>query len=476
MKKNRLLFFLLTFIFVLPIFAFSCNEVSFDDVNYLLSGKTAQEVIESLNSARLQTISNEIKMKLSTTSSYKFYTVSDESITNKNTQIKSTFFLGKDRDSNIFSSEELFYENKILVSSTNQTYEKQTTNYTTSAYVYTMEKFYNEGKENNISNVNYLRESFDYSPNTTLTNLYSNIVKRINANEFDTIYEKAYNGETYYKLVANVNGLENIKDKFFVNSSLFIKPELFFKNKSTDFVPEFSCEFGLREASGTIYITYFKLEYSIFNSRYEKYLDVSSKTTLDQYGDSVVVNGVDDRGEYVANTFVNLMNNTNSYCIFNKVDENGTIEETSYTVLKIAKHLENEYIKLDVFDYSIKIHSMQDNYYCVLSQLNANGGVEYKIYKITDVDQRVVEEITEGFNFYLNNFDFSVKYESKNTEESYYTFGSNSNAIKVYTSPLSEVTQIEKSINNQSTKLNIESYGINNSNLDVIYDFSNYFN
>ena len=474
MKKNKILFFLLIFIFALPLFAFSCNEASFDDISYTSSGRTPTEVIESINSARSQTISNEIKMKLHTTSIYNFFTVADQSITAKSIKKESTSFIGKDRDFNIFSSEENFYEDNVLLSSTNQIYEKQTVNNVTSAYCYKLHQDYSEDQENKILNAEYLRESFDYSTNTTITALYSNIVKRINANELDNVYEKTFNNETYYKMVAGVNGLENVKDKFLPDSNLFFQPELFFKNKSTDFVPSFSCEFGLKEASGAVYITYFKLDYAIYNSRYEKYLEVSSKTYLEQYGDSVIVNGVEDKGEYVANTFVNLMNKNNSYCKFNKIDDNGSVQEVSYTVLKIAKKLQSETGELNTFDYSIKVHSAQDNYYYVLSQLNDEGQVTHKTYKILDENSKTMEEVKNGLVFYLDDFDFSSKYESKNTDDSYYTFGRSENEMKVYTSSSNEITKIEKNKGNSITKLNIESYGINNSNLDVVKSISGY--
>ena len=64
MKKFKSVFFLFIFVLVSPLFAFACGETTFDDIPYVASSKTVEEVISEVDDTRDKMI-NSIGLKLS---------------------------------------------------------------------------------------------------------------------------------------------------------------------------------------------------------------------------------------------------------------------------------------------------------------------------------------------------------------------------------------------------------------------------
>lgn len=459
MKKHKWLICLLAFIFVLPIFNFACSEVKFEDVQYVLSGASIADVIETMDSARTQAISTEVKMKLQTNTKYTFRKTTDNKFSNKVIQKDVVSVIGKDRDDFFFSNEELTYENNSLISKATNIYEKQTENYVTRAYHYGILKNYGENESEE-----YVRERFDYSPTTSITNFYTDIVKRITENEFEAIYEKSFKGITYYKFLADVN---QIKNRFTVNKNVFESPELFEKESVNDYIMPFSCEVGLKETSGTVYVAYFKVDYPVYNTRAEKYLEVSSVTYLQQYGEDVNVLQVEDKGEHVARAFVDTMKKGDAYCVFNVVNAEGNNEETTFTTVQIQKE-DSETSKI-YFDYSTKAHFAQDDYYYKKGSVNSIGNVEYTTYKIDNAENKKWS-VNTTFENLLQNFNFNLQYVTKNVDESFYAFGEGPNQVKVYVQNNDIISYIQCG----NTKLYVQSYGIYDNNLDIVYNVEGY--
>ena len=470
MKKFRVFVLMILAVFVLPLFCFGCDEVTFDKVPYSWTDLMSRDIIDNVDYAKSQAILNEIKMNLETDIKFTFYETSDRRFSNKVFERKISSQIGKDRDSLIFSADEKKYVDNKITKETKDIYEKNTENYQTTAYCYKKEDIYSE---NRIDSTKYSREKFDYLTNTTLNNFYSNIINKIDYKELDVVYKKTFEDVSYYRLVADIDGLGNVKNKFSVVDLKANEPELFTKDQNLDFVQEFSCEFGLKEASGTVYLTYFRLDYSITNVRFEKYLEASATTVLTGYGDGVNVKDVEDRGLHLTSTFVDRLNSDKSYCEFNLIEEN-VIGATKYTALKIAKsetkQVEDRDVQVNFFDYVVKTRVMaEDKYYYVMGYLTSSGSLAYKTYQITNMQDKYWVEVSD-FEFNFKDFDFSLPYLSKeeveeaNIRYSAYTFksadSSANSTLKVLVGQTKDVSRIEGNFQNKGTKINVLSYGI----------------
>ena len=466
MKKYKTLFFLLIFVFVLPIFNFGCGEVAFEDVPYSLSSLTSSEIVEKVDTSKSQAISTEIKMKLNTKISFNFFGVRDESIRDREIKKEVVSYLGKDRDANIFSQTEKTFVDGDLCSTVEKTYEKGEQNSTNNIYCYTLSK---EIASDDVEVVtDFSRSKMDYTATTTLTNLYTSVINKISGEEFDSVYQKTFEDVTYYKMYADVNG---IKNKFSLNENIYNTPQLFEKKEKNDYIMSCSCEIGFKESSGSTYVSYFTINYSVYNTNREKYLEVKTKTVLDDYGDKVSVKEIgESKGEYIANGFVMQMNKNNSFCVYNRIINDVAEVDKTYSVLKIEKQDENDDTQT-YFEYAIKIVTTRDKYY-YLKRTTEEDATVYKMYEIDEENRKLREVDDVNIDEFLS-FNFSLKYEGvAEGNDKHYKFGvntSNTAIMKVYVND-DKVSVLK----NASAELQIQRSGIFNDDLDVIYNIDNY--
>lgn len=438
MKKFYKLALVLMFLF-LPIISFGCGELTFDDVPYEASSKPTAEVISSVDDSRNLMINYiGLKLKVKTVNTYSYMGI--ESVQEeKEVRDEVVTLLGKTSDNpSIAQIEKTRYINDVKTSYELKTYSHQAfLNGQEESYLYTFSQQFDE--EGNVTNTVFNRTTYN---NTIVSflNIYNEAVPVINSDFVDYTQHKEFEGTNYYKLNADVYGLEKLKDNFTQDNSLYESPKLFVKNSLQDYVFSFGCEFGLKTTENYDYITYSTLNYQIENSLRKVYLKVSSKSILETYGDALEVKKPENVDEYTVHTFVNVMNQQNYITYKTSLEGN----YTQVTVAEFGKDL-----SVEVKEVVAGLQDKKTNYFYKFNE----GDSSYTCYKLNLIEQKYEES---SFGLAILDFDFVGKsFEGRDTDDANkYHFGN----PKAYTIEVAG-GEIYKLIKGTDTNLFVVDYG-----------------
>lgn len=453
MKKIAKLTLFLMFMFILPIFSFGCGEVLFDDVPYLASSSTTQDVITKVDNSRYLMINSiELKVKLSTVNTYNYLQSSTQQAKVIRDEIVTT--LGKTSDNPAIAQiEKTRYVNNIKTYYELKSYSHKTLQGgQENSYVYTFVQSYDD--EGNITSSSFNRSSYNQTMKNFLS-MYNDAVPTVNANYVNAVSEKEFEGTKYYKLSSDVVGLENLKNNFSIDNTLYSDAKLFTKNSLLDYVKPFECVFGLKTLSAYDYITYFTLNYQIENEFREVYLDVSSVTNMVQYGDTVVASVPENVDEYTVHTFVDVMNQTN-YLTYN------TSTENTYSQVTVAEFGKN--YSIVVKDYAPGIPMQKTNYFYQYDNQNNT----YKCYKL-DLDNQTKEEAI--YDLAYLKFDFTKEYAGKS--ENYYQFGVAGSYINIQVAD-GEVYKVNIKESNSEINMFVVEYGTDINKLGLVSNIDSF--
>jgi len=280
-------------------------------------------------------------------------------------------------------------------------------------YIYTIKTTY--ATEEDEEDIVFMEREATNIGDRTFYTMLGNIIFEAQENEADKVSEKVFNNVQYYKLTSNTLNLENIQAKFAEKSDLITNPELFVINKSgEDYVMPFSYEYGITNLD---YINYFSLNYSIGNSNmpdgqnFERYLTVSSVTTLEKYGNSVEIATVPENiNDFTVATFDNTVKSDEYYVVYNQViDENNHIKTTT-------QRESNGNIRVKVEEYNLDTPVNTEYYYLDYE------ATSFTAYKINSENRTYM--VQESFEMPFLIFDYSFEFFTK-TIEGAYQYGSN---------------------------------------------------
>lgn len=470
MKKFKSIFFLLIFIFVSPLFAFACDEVTFDDVPYEATSKTAEEIISDVDNTRSLMINSiELKVELTTTNTYTFKNMENYSLSNKVVKdvIKTT--IGKNSDNPAVA----IVESTRYVDDIKTIYEK----------VYYVHSTIQGGAESKYAYYELL--SFDQSGNVifsqydrvsyskvgiTFMSLYNNVVPVISASQLDNVKYKSFEGVNYYNMSSDINGLYYVNDKFSEDQNLYYNPKMFSViDGGQDYVKPFSCEFGLKSAEGYNYITYSTINYSVENAFREVYLTVSSHSELNSYGDKVATSQPEDKDKYTANSFINLAQQDEFYITY-EIDKGASGKHE----VSIAKFNERLSTGEDVVSYSAEVIEKKPGETDVKNLYYMQGSVSgtYATYQL-DVSnpENLTAQLLKGNTIDFFKFNFDVGYHSKADGVYRFALSATTGTPNEYTGVLltnGEVSKIIYKNGTDQTDLIVLDYGNEPESLGLI--------
>ena len=438
MKKIYRLALILMFLF-LPALSFGCGEVGFDDVPYEASSKPTAEVISSVDESRNLMINYiGLKLKVKTVNTYTFLGI--ESVQEaKEIKDEIVTLLGKTIDNpSIAQIEKTRYVNGQKTTYELKTYSHESfLNGQEKSYLYTLAQQFDE--EGNVTSTKYNRTTYNNTINSFIS-MYNEAVPVINSEFVDFAQQKEFEGTNYYKLNADVYGLEKLQDSFVQDSSIYNSPKLFAEKNLQDYVFSFGCEFGLKTTDGYDYITYSTLNYQVENNLRQQYLNVSSKSTLERYGDVVEVNAPEDVNEYTVHTFVDIMNSSN-YITYK------TSEDSSYTQVTVAEFGKD--LSVEVKKVFPGLPDEKTNYFYKFNE----GDKSYTCYQLN-----LIEETYQEASFKLDILDFDFVEKSfagrDADDQTKYHFGT----PKAYTIEVAG-GEIYKLIKGTDTNLYVVDYG-----------------
>lgn len=453
MKKFTKITLFLMFMFIFPAIIFACGEVSFDDIPYLASSSSTQSIITRVDETRNRMINSiQLKVKLKTTNTYKYLENSTQQAKEVKDEIITT--LGKTSDNPSVAQ----IEKTRYVDNVKTWYELKTYSHTTlqngqeNSFLYTFFQTYDN--EGNVVSSTFNRSTYNQTINNFVS-MYNEAVPMINSSFVDSTFEKAYEGTNYYKLSSDVVGLENVKNNFNIKSGLYENPELFSKNSLLDYVKPFTCEFGLKTTDGYEYITYSTLSYKIENSFRETYLNVTSKTTLEKYGDVVEANVPQNIDEYTVHTFVGVMNQAN-YLTYK------TSDQASYSQVTVAEFGND--LSVEVKDFEPGLSEVKTNYFYKYDQENQT----YICYKL-NLSNQTYEEA--NYDLAILNFDFSKQYNGKVEEN--YQFGAQGAYINIQVAN-GEVSKVNTRVSGTDINLFVVDYGTDIAKLGLTSSLQNF--
>jgi len=475
MKRFINSFFIVVFAFICCILGFGCDEKTFSDIPYKGSDMTVQSLISKVDATRSLMI-NTIKLpvKVKTTNTYKFYNTTDEIYHSKVIKDEISTIIGKTTDN---PSVAVVVKDRYV----DDVYESSESTYyvikSDSTYMYNLKRTYNSNSE--LISEKMSRSSFSLSVYNFLK-IYNDAVGIVYSNQFDEVLEKNFDGIKYYKLVADVIGINNVNNGFDENSDIYNSPTLFSKNDyNRDFVKNYTGEFGLKANEGYDYITYSTVNYDIYNDDEEKYLNVSSLSKLTEYGDSINARQPEDIDLYTARTFVDVMKSDNNYIVYTS-NLDGDVQK-QFSVSKVQKTIEvadaesgSKYE--NIYDYSIMVDTYSSgastitNYYYM--SCRADGSyVTYKLDLLEKTCSEVEDNSIEGFD--LLEFNFDVKIDKKDGNN--YQFVREDSYIDVVMSN-NEVSKVIKRVkgSDASIEIKIVDYGFDYEKLNLVTDIDDF--
>ena len=453
MKKFAKLTLFLMCMFIFPVIAFACGEVGFDDIPYLASSSSVQNIISRVDETRNRMINSiQLKVKLKTTNTYNYLQNSTQQAKVVRDEIITT--LGKTSDNpSIAQIEKTRYVDNIKVWHELKTYSHTTLqNGQESSYLYTFFQTFDD--EGNAVSSTFNRATYNQTMKNFLT-MYNEAVPVINNSFVDSTFEKTYEGTNYYKLSSDVVGLENVKNNFSIKNGLYDNPELFSKNSILDYVKPFTCEFGLKTTDGYEYITYSTLKYTIENSFRQAYLNVNSKTTREKYGDVVETSIPQNIDEYTVHTFVDVMRQTN-YLTYK------TSTESQYSQITVAEFGSD--LSVEVKDYAPGVSEVKTNYFYKYDVDNQT----YTCYKL-NLNTQTYEEA--NYDLAILNFDFSKQYDGKVEEN--YQFGTTGAYINIQVAN-GEVYKLNTRVSGADVNLYVVDYGTDIAKLGLTNSLQNF--
>lgn len=414
-----------------PMF-FACNEKGFDDVAYVDSSVAKSNIVKDAVDSIAMLGTHEVSVRLKNTTTYTFYKTSDEQFTAKT--VKDTFdaTIGKQEDVFIATITQTRFVNNKKTNTTKTSYinDGQT------SYRYTLEENFELDSSNKVVSTGeeYNRQS--YQPGLVDFNYLFKQIMPIQPEEmFASVQEKSFESTKYYKLVAGINGEDNtyetLNDSFSSQEDIFENPQMYrVKDKTSNYVMPFVCEYGFSEVDGENTIVYFTTSYNVQKQdNYEKYLSVYSTSKIENYGTKVNVKNLEDAEVYTANAFIKAMQQDYSYMTYKKDDVN-------YSVLQIKKQHtsdDEQQETIDYFDYAVRVEASGTTHYYFKYNFTTQS---YDCFKVTDtINKKCIVE--EDFDLDFLKFDFSLQYNNKkeitNQEatEYYYQFGAEDSYINV---------------------------------------------
>ena len=224
MKKIKNYIFLICALFMFPIILFGCNETTFDSVPWNSSEMLPEEVVELANESKQYMIEDiGLPVIYETTTTYTFSKRLDGNFENRIIRDEQTISLSNSNQPNavakiVFSR----YVDDNLISSRTETYVQD------EAKVYISQTQYLETES--AESTSLLRQSYS-TVDSSFSNLLSEVVYNVNANETNVVNQKTFENVEYYKLtsqaVSSTSGLDLLNRDFVENEDIFNNPGLF---------------------------------------------------------------------------------------------------------------------------------------------------------------------------------------------------------------------------------------------------------
>jgi len=448
--------FLILLVFIFPLCCFACDELKFEDVPYIESSMTANEIITNVNNARTYMISSlGLKVKTETVNTFEFFKTKDDSIQNKVIKDVIVSTIGTSKFDPVISQVEVtrYVNGNMLYKETKNYVKKTNSNEIVTTYCYTDFVDYS-GDE-----VVYQKDRDKYDENTyTLLKLFNDVIVEAKVNEIDVVKEKEFEGIKYYQLEGKNDGIDVANKRFSNNETIQENPELFqVVKKGYDSAIPFKYEYALNASN---YINYASISYDVINSSRELYLRVNSTTRVNSYGENVAtLSQPEDVDDYTVPSFMNLMKSDISYISYKDSLESSY---TLTTVKKVGVENPNYSICVEIYQNGAKA---KENYYYLEFQSDEEG---YKTYSI-DMLNLTFSEYDEELDFKLKSFDFNNDFNLKNEE--YYQYGSNQSYVNIALNN-NEIYTISTSENSSDITLFIVDYGKNIQGVTLISDLS----
>lgn len=473
MKNIRRIVLLLLFVLVCPAFVFGCGELKFEDVPYVETELTGEEIVTTIDDARTYMISSlELKAKIETVNTYSFYKTKDDKVQNREIKDVITTTLGNAKSNPAVTKiETVRYENGTEKFKEIKTYVRTTlTNnegYKSFCYTY---------REDNVDEEKIItrnRSEYD-SAYLDFSRLFDNAIVVAKAEEIDVVSSKVFEDTTYYKLEASFEGYEAIFNRFEKNTGIQNNPTLYSCLEPTrDSAMPFRYEFGINASN---YISYSKLSYNIVNDNNERYLSVSSESRVNNFGDSVAtLEEPADVNDYTVETFMRTLQQEKSYMVYKT-----NVVDTSYTkttAIKMENPPEvvegegdnNDTTKKDkTFDYSVKVEnynsgvSTQTDYYYIKYDTDLDS---HKVYKLDLATKTYVED--SSYYLALLNFDFELDLAEPEKAEDLYTYKKSTSNIKVKVAQ-KEVDTISTMVATEDVILVVDGFGNDTTDLHMV--------
>ena len=418
MKKIKNYIFLICALFMFPIILTGCNETTFDSVPWNSSEMLPEEVVELANESKQYMIEDiGLPVIYETTTTYTFSKRLDGNFENRIIRDEQTISLSNSNQPNavakiVFSR----YVDDNLISSRTETYVQD------EAKVYISQTQYLETES--AESTSLLRQSYS-TVDSSFSNLLSEVVYNVNANETNVVNQKTFENVEYYKLtsqaVSSTSGLDLLNRDFVENEDIFNNPGLFeIYDKSLDYVISFNCQYGINPSN---YLTYFAMNYEIqngsdsFQGDRAVYLRVSSVTNLVSFGASMELPTVPENKDlYTVSTFMDIAGQDDSYVIYQDSSESRNNRVTVYK---------------DGQDYCFKY---EEN--------NAGTFLSTKYYFARFIDSRYIvyelninagtyKDVSNTFNPLFLEFDYSQDLLYEDNDNGIYQFGSSESYIEI---------------------------------------------
>ncbi len=454
MKIIKKFLVIMCLVLVLPLALTACGEQTFDTTPWIISTKTSDDVAEEVESSRARMMDElNIPVKYVTTTTFKFYGTLDERFSSKIVrEVTTATFSSADIQNATAKIETLTYENDVLKTRKEDSYLRYNENY---GYKYIKHTTI-ATSEDDAEEVFMERQNVSMSSRSFYTML-GEIIFEPGENEADIVSQKDFNGIHYYLLTSSTDNLNfGIKEKFSERSDLFTSPTLFaLDNKLDDYVMPFSYTYGITAAK---YISYFAINYTISNSNrtgnhnednfFEKYLTVSSITTLERFGENVEIpSAPENKDDYTVATFDNIVKSDEYYIQYRQITG-----ANSYILTTTQRRADgNVMVSIDTY-----IASNLSTEYYFLEYSEDKTFVAYKINSENDT-----YAVDENFSAPFIAYNFSSELVS--ATNGVYQFGT-SESYYLLTLNNGEIYSITNSREEDAVVLLIENFGNGQAN------------
>lgn len=404
--KNIVLFFVICLF--LPLGLFACDDKTLDDIAWTPVGYSQNIISDCISNKNYAVMSN-VPVEYRTVTIYNFHETARGEVEDRKIVDETHIILSQ--ESSPTATAKIVTTRKI--DDVNKYRETYVFDKAKMVYYATRETFGETGKMD-TADAKILYDVNDYT--LQFADLFETYVPNFTVNEVNYIAEKDFNKIHYYKLSADVQGLNVIKAKFRENEDIYNNPSFFQMLDANNLPKDFDYQLGFNDAK---YLCYFAMNYSVennnmVNEKFETYLEVNTVTELLNYTASKVQKPSlpEDKDIYIASHFRNVMVLDENYICYEQTDAQGNV-----TTTEVFKTLSTYYVKQTIDGTAPTV-----NYY----KIDASGE-QPDVYILSG--SAFVED-TEYTPFFLQ-FNYAPDISKGAGADAEYNFGNTDNFTKI---------------------------------------------